>query len=161
MRRALVSAIVSALVVGAAPAAALRDEPPSAHLRYRGDRIQRAHLAASCWPGKDGAVGCGETQPMTWPKVDRVTKGARLRVRIRWWREPKGVFVDSYRSIGRNGRPRDRGKDIRSTKRRRRIDGRTVWDVIFRLRATREHFVKVLIQRPHTVAWNIHVEVVD
>src|SRR5918994_7634404 len=87
MRRGLLLSFSLILAI-ASPGFALPDEPPGAHLRYRGERIQRAHLGASCWPDETGAMGCGEVTPMTWPKTDRVRAGARLRLRIHWRRKP-------------------------------------------------------------------------
>ena len=99
---------------------------------------------------------------MTWPHRDRVKSGARLRMRIRMRSEVGRIYVDSFRSIRRNGKPRDRGKDIQAHKHAVKHDGRVVaWDVVFRLYARRVHYVRVLIQSPHTVAWNLHVRAVD
>ena len=142
------------------PSGALPKDPPGAHLRYRGDRIQRAHLAGSCWPGENGGYLCSDERPRTWPQSDRVSAGARLRLRIHWKREPSRIFVDSYRSIRNNGMPRGKGKDIHAGKRPVRRDGRVVaWNIVFRLHDRRLHYVRVLIQSPHTVAWNLKVRV--
>jgi hypothetical protein len=35
------------------------------------------------------------------------------------------------------------------------------WDVVFRLHATRVHYVRVIADVPHTVAWNLKVRVVE
>jgi hypothetical protein len=144
------------------PAIAKSDTPPKARLRYRGEGIQRAHIAASCWPGEDGGYGCGETTPMTWPRRDRVKSTATLRMRIGSRSKPKRIHIDSYRSIRKNGRPRGRGRDIRARREAVRRDGRIVaWDVVFRLHATRVHYVRAIVDVPHTVALNLKVRIVE
>lgn len=149
---------IALVLLGSATASALPDEPPRAYLRYRGERIQKAHLAASCWPGENGGMLCGEASPMTWPKVDRVKAGAALRLRIRWKRKPNRVFVETFRSVNRKGRPRDRGHRVPARKRPVRREHRLVaWDVVFRLKSVREHYVRVLVRYPETAVWNVHV----
>lgn len=141
---------------------AIPAEPPRAHVRYHGERIQRAHLMASCWPNEDGAMGCGEESPMTWPRRDRVKTSELLRVRIQWKRKPTFIFVESYRRIGENGRPGGDGKRIAAVKRAFRRNGRIrAWDIVFSLHAERVHYVKVLVRYPETAVWNVHVRAVD
>jgi hypothetical protein len=152
---------VAIAVVVALPAfAGPPDEAPRATVRYRGDRIQRAHLTAWCWPGKNGGMGCSEVSPMTWPRVDVVSAGARIRLRMHWKRRPKNVHVDSYRSIRRNGKPKGRGQDLKATIRAVERKGDTVaWDVIFRVTKPRRHYIKSIVQfRKGTLVWNAHVD---
>jgi hypothetical protein len=89
-------------------------------------------------------MGCSEVTPLPWPNADEVKAGARLRVRLKWSKKPNKVLVDSYRSIGDDGKPEDAGKNIYSKLIRVKRDGETkAWDVRFRLHAVRHHYVGV------------------
>ena len=149
---------VSAIAVPAI--AGTPEEAPRATVRNGGERIQRAHLTAWCWPGDNGGMGCSEVSPMTWPRVDVVNAGSRIRLRMHWNRQPREAFVDSYRSIGRNGKPQDRGQNLESWIRPVKRDGKTLaWDVIFRVVQTRHHYVKTIVRfREGNLVWNAHVE---
>ena len=164
MRAALlkVSVPVIALALVASAAHALPEDPPGAHLRYRGEVIQRAPVVAQCWPAEDGGMGCGEKSPMPWPKIDRVDRGSELRLRIHWKREPNRVFVHSYRDIHQNGKPRGDSTKPPWHKEAVRRDGEVVaWDIVFRLLVPREHYITVLSRFPETVVWSMHVRAVE
>jgi hypothetical protein len=99
---------------------------------------------------------------MTWPKADKVRAGDRVRLRIHWKREPNRVFVDSYRGVQDNGKPAGEGASVGWHKEPVRRNGDVVaWDIVFRLRAVREHYVKVLAKYPEIVVWNVHVHAVE
>ena len=91
-----VSVLVAMFAIALPAVAGPPEEAPRATVRYRGDRIQRAHLTAWCWPGDNGGMGCSEVTPMTWPRVDVVEAGARVRLRMHWRRQPRRAHVDSY-----------------------------------------------------------------
>jgi hypothetical protein len=150
-----------ATFITAAPAtAAGPDEAPQATVRNGGEKIQRAPLTAWCWPGEDGGMGCSEVTPMKWPRVDVVEAGSRVRLRLHWSQRPRETHVDSYRSIGRNGKPKDRGQDLEWRRSRVVRNGETVaWDVIFRVREVRHHYVKTMVHfRKGLLVWNAHVD---
>lgn len=164
MTKKLFITVLSLLVAGgsAQPSTASPDEPPGAHLRLRGERIQRAHLAADCWPDENGGLGCSEQRPMTWPQRDRVGLGTALRLRVQWKQKPEDVYISTYASIRRNGKPRERRNHLDSVLRPRRRDGRIVaWEIVFRPNRERLHYISVLAHVPHTVVWNVKVRVVD
>ena len=161
LKRVTVVVALGAVLAIALPASAgAPDEAPRATVRYRGERIQRAQLTAWCWPGDDGGMGCSEVSPMPWPRADAVEAGSRLRLRMHWSRRPRSAFVESYRSIGSRGRPQDRGQDLVSRIRRVDRNGETVaWDVVFRVRETRHHYIKTIVRfRQGSLVWNAHVD---
>src|SRR3712207_4486896 len=92
---ALVGAVFGVMGVGQARLT----EPPGAHLRHDGDRIQRALEMARCWAGESGGMGCSESRPFDWPAADQVQAGDRLRLRVDWRRKPQKVFIDDYREV--------------------------------------------------------------
>lgn len=156
---ALGAVVVTAIGLPGA-ASANRKHPPGAHVHYRGKWLQRAHASADCWPGENGGFLCGEADPQTWPKTDRVRDGALVRFRINVTRKPKDVSVRSYRAISKRGRAKDRGKRIEWGLRRVSRGGHVVaWDVAFRLHAHRVHYLHVIAECPHVAAWNARLEV--
>ena len=150
-------------LLGSPASAAFPEESPRARVVYRSDVIQHAKLSAWCWPGSNGGMGCGQKEPLPWPRADVLGAGSRLRVRIGWRREPRRIHVDSYRSVRDNGQPRDRGKDLFFRKEPVIRDGRTVaWDIVFRVHAIRHHYLKVLAHfNEGTLVWNAHVRAID
>ena len=161
LKRAMaVLGLIAVSAVAVPATAGPPEEAPRATVRNRGDRIQRAHLTAWCWPGDNGGMGCSEVTPMTWPQVDVVDVGSRLRLRMHWTRQPKRAHVDSYRSIRRDGKPKDRGQDLHLRIRPVKRDGTIVaWDVIFRVNQMRHHYVKTIVWfRGGILVWNAHVE---
>ena len=163
MNLKIVVAVLSAcaaLAIALPAIAGPPEEAPRATVRNGGDRIQRAHLTAWCWPGDNGGMGCSEVSPMTWPRADVVNAGSRIRLRMHWRRPPKKAHVDSYRSIGRSGKPKDRGQDLNSWIRPVERNGTTVaWDVIFRVMQTRHHYVKTIVWfKEGILVWNAHVD---
>ena len=161
LKRAILVPALGLVMAAALPAvAAAPEEAPRATVRYRGELIQRAELTAWCWPGDNGGTGCSEVSPMPWPRADAVRAGSRLRLRMHWRRRPRSAFVESYRSIGSRGRPQDRGQDLVSRIRPVERNGETVaWDVVFRVRETRHHYVKTIVEfRQGLLVWNAHVE---
>ena len=141
----VVVTIVGVGLVGTAQA--LPEDPPKAHVRFRGERIQRAPLAAQCWPAANGGMGCSEETPLPWPTADEIPAGSRVKVRLKWSKKPTKIEVDSYRSIGNDGKPEGEEKDVFSRLIRVERNGETkAWDVRFRLRAPRRHYVKVYVR---------------
>ena len=151
MPKKLFITVLSLIVVGssAQPSIAYPDEPPGAHLRVRGERIQRAHLAADCWPNRDGGYLCSEQRPMTWPRRDGVRSGTALRLRVQWKRKPDDVYISTYVSIRKNGKPRDRRNHLDSVLRPRRRGGRIVaWEIVFRPNRAWLHYISVIAHVP-------------
>ena len=143
-------------------ALAVPDGPPSAHVRYGGQRIQPAHLAGYCWPNEEGAMGCTIVEPATWPKADEVRSGKRVRVRLHSKRQPKKLFVASYKEIDDQGNAEGDGNRINAWKTVVKRDGEVkAWDVNFRLKAVRRHYVRVIVQYPETAGYNVHLRVKD
>ena len=162
MKRTLLIGSIVMLLVGPAAVAGAPKEAPRVRVIYRDDMIQRARLAAWCWPGENGGMGCSEKDPLPWPDADTIEAGSRSRVRIDWRREPRRIHVDSHRSVRKNGRPRDRGTDLRFRKEPVKRDGRIVaWDIVFRVRTERHHYVQVLAHfRKGTLVWDVHLKAV-
>lgn len=156
---AALTTLAAAFSLALPASAGAPDEAPRTTVRNRGEWIQRAHLTAWCWPGDNGGMGCSAVSPMTWPRVDIVEAGSRVRLRMNWRRQPQDAFVDSYRSIDSNGQPEDRGQDLASRIRPVQRDGETVaWDVVFRVWQERHHYVKTIVQFSEgSLVWNAHV----
>ena len=154
--------VVLAALMSTSSAIAQPEDPPGAHLRHRGMWIQRAHDAASCWPGEDGGMGCTEARPMTWPRADRVGPGDKLKLRVHWKRMPRRVFIYTYRDIYENGKPKGEGRKVDWHMAPVWRNGEVrAWDIVFRVRAVRKHYVSIMARYPDTVVWNVHVRVVQ
>jgi hypothetical protein len=154
--------IVLALLPGTVQAAPA--EPPDAHLRYRGEPIQRAFEMGSCWPNEEGLMGCTESSPYDWPAADKVQTGDRVRLRLDWKRKPEKVRIDSYREVRDNGRPKGKGKDIEGKIIPVWRDGKIrSWNVRYRLFGERHHYVKVIVywKSPGLAVYGSHVKTVD
>lgn len=162
MKRRAFSTLLAATVMAFLPGLSHASRPtdaPRVDVASRGETIQRARLAAWCWPGPDGGMGCGEKDPLPWPRGKRVVAGSLVKFRVRWPQEPRRLSVTSFRSVNDKGRPPGRGSELEASKHRIERAGKTVaWDVVFRIRSERRHYLRLLAHfRKGTLVWHGHV----
>lgn len=80
----------------------------------------------------------------SYPAVDRVAPGSKLRVRISKRERPEAFTIAAYRKVNADNFPAGRGRKLQRTLERVLRDGRTVaWDAVFRVKGPSRHYYLV------------------
>lgn len=175
MRRALIllTAMVVALAVCGGVAYPNDHQPPEKPFLYKGEqKLQKGRPQASCWisPPKPNGTYFGECldYATSYPDVDRVVAGSRLRIRVLKSQKPKTFRVAAWRRLDKNGIPVGRGRRLASSLTPVVRDGKTVaWDVFFRAkRPGRHYYVSAsgvwddaeIENEEQDASWNFHVK---
>ena len=130
--------------------------PPRAVLRHEGSDIQKGRLGAYCWG--DECTG-GATK---FPRKVVVPSGERLRIRIEYAKRPTRIFVRDYRRVDGDGNVKGSPRRVSTAIERHERDGDVVaWDVVFRLRGDRHHYLILFAKwrngNGSDASWGFHV----
>lgn len=148
---AVVFAVVCTL---ASLATAAASGPPRAVLRHEGSGIQNGRLGAYCWG--DECTG-GATK---FPGKVLVPSGERLRIRIGYAKRPTRISLRDYRRVDGDGYAKGSPRRVSTAIEPHERDGNVVaWDVAFRLRGDRHHYLILFAKwRNGDASWGFHVK---
>ena len=161
-------AVLGALLLGLglalggalAPARALDGDPARAILKQDGRTLQKGKQGSYCWPTGPGEFTCADAVP-SYPRVDRVAEGSKLRVRISESQKPRDLDLTAYRRVNANDVPVGDGQNLRYDWERVRRNGKTVaWEAVFRVGQPNRHYYLSAFGRwkKADASWDFHVK---
>lgn len=119
--------------------------PPKMVLRS-GEARQAGNLGTYCWESKRSGT-CVDTSGYGFPRGEIVASGRKARIRIRRDHKPSHESLHAWRHADEEGEPQGDGWGVPHRIHRRTWDGRTVYDIIFRLPKKEGHLYLSLFAR--------------
>ena len=110
------------------------------------DARQEGNLGSYCWDFEGGGQ-CADTFGYNFPRADATPSGRAARIRIRRNHKPSSARLHAWRHVDEDGQPQGDGWRVARDIKKRARDGRTVYDIVFRLPKKPGHLYLSLFAR--------------